>query len=122
MSNNSTQCASPSRTPTIWVINRSAHDYSGAERFGTIRHMTEGSLNRYATNVIFRQLNEALRKSNPEDYILLTGLTVMSCIACAIFARKHYKLNLLIFRPNDNSYVARRLDLSDDVLNGGITE
>lgn len=99
--------------PTVWVINRSAHDYSGAARWGIVRFMTDGPVNRYATGKIFRMLNEPLKKSQANDYILLTGLTVMACIACSIFALKHKKLNLLIFRPATHTYVERRMDLED---------
>ena len=99
--------------PTIWVINRSAHDYSGASRFGTIKFMSEGPINRYATSKIFRLLNDELVQSKKNDYILLTGLTVMACIACAIFALRHKSLNLLIFKPTNHTYVERRMDLSD---------
>ena len=99
--------------PTVWVINRSAHDYSGAARWGNIKWMTSGPVNRYATGKIFRMLNEPLRQSRANDYILLTGLTVMACIACSIFALRHKRLNLLIYRPDTNTYVERRMNLED---------
>ena len=100
--------------PKVYVINRSAHDYSGAERWGDIAFLSEGPVNRYATNKIYRMSKEVLAKSNPDDYILLTGLTVMAVIASAIFAVRHKRLNLLIFRPNSHSYVERRMVLDDD--------
>ena len=99
--------------PNVWVINRSAHDYSGAERWGNVKFMSEGPVNRYATGKIFRMLNDALRESQQNDYILLTGLTVMACIACSIFALRHKHLNLLIFRPATHTYVERRMNLED---------
>ena len=103
----------PFEMPTVWVINRSAHDYSGAARWGNVKHMTEGPVNRYNTGKIFRMLHEPLKTSKANDYILLTGLTVMACIACAIFALRHKKLNLLIFKPQNHTYVERRMDLED---------
>lgn len=99
--------------PTIWVINRSAHDYSSATRWGAVKYLTEGIVNRYAIGKIFRELNQALRESQMNDYILLTGLTVMACIACSIFALRHKRLNLLIYRPATNTYVERRMNLED---------
>lgn len=99
--------------PSVWVINRSAHDYSGAARWGNIRFMSNGPVNRYATSKIFRMLNESLRSSKNNDYILLTGLTVMACIACSIFALRHKRLNLLIFRPATHTYVERRMNLEN---------
>ena len=93
----------------IYVINRAAHDYSGAERWGKLVYLSDGPVNRYATNKIYRAFEDVLSESSPEDYILLTGLTVMSSIATAIFAHKHSRLNLLIFRPNTHTYAERRL-------------
>ena len=103
----------PFERPTVWVINRSSHDYSGAERFGTVRVLSDGPVNRYATGKIFRAFAFSLRESKPSDYILLTGLTVMACIACSIFAVKHKTLNMLIFKPATHTYCERRMDLHD---------
>ena len=101
--------------PSVFVINRSSHDYSGAERWGTIKFLSSGPVNRYATNKMYRMFKEVLRDSNSDDYILLTGLTVMSVIATAVFALKHQRLNLLIFRPDNHSYVERRMVLENDL-------
>lgn len=106
------------KNKTVWVINRSAHDYSGAERWGTVKCLTNGPINRYATGKIFRLLNEPLKGSKKDDYILLTGLTVMACIACSIFALRHKCLNLLIYRPANNSYVERKMNLDPEALDG----
>ena len=97
----------------IYVINRASHDYSGAERWGELVYLSDGPVNRYATNKIYRTFEDVLSESSPEDYIILTGLTVMSSIATAIFAHKHSRLNLLIFRPNTHTYAERRLVLKN---------
>jgi hypothetical protein len=93
--------------PTVYVVNKSAHDFSAAEEFGQLKFLSSGSRDRYAVNSIHRDFYEILSKSKPEDYILICGLTVMNCIACAIFAALHGKLNLLIFRKG--SYLERNL-------------
>ncbi len=93
----------------VYIINRASHDYSGAERFGEIVYLSEGPINRYATNKIYRQMNEVLKDSSPNDYILLTGLTIMATIACSIFSVLHNRLNLLLFRPASHTYAERRL-------------
>jgi len=99
--------------PNVYIINRASHDYTEAEKYGNIVYLSEGSINRYATNKIYRQFNEILKDSSPDDYILLTGLTVMTSIACSIFAVKHGRLNLLIFRPNTFTYAERRLIINE---------
>ncbi len=93
----------------VYVINRASHDYSGAERYGELVYLSDGPINRYATNKIYRMLSDVLKDSSPGDYILLTGLTIMTSIACSIFSVMHGRLNLLLFRPASYTYAERRL-------------
>ena len=96
----------------VYVINKCPHDFHEAEKYGTLVYLSKGSMNKYAVNKIFRQFTSALVQSKPDDYILLTSLTVMSVIACCIFVLKHETLNLLLFK--DDSYVCRKLDLKGE--------
>lgn len=96
--------------PTVYVVNDSGHDFSSALDWGDeIKFMSEGRLNRYAINQMYRVFSEALADSEPDDYILATGLTQMNQVAAAIFARMHGTLNLLIYK--DGGYVERKLVL-----------
>lgn len=95
----------------VYVLNKSSHDFSGAEQYGKLYYLSEGPINRFATNKMYRLFSEGLEKSHKEDYILLSGLTVMAVIACVIFVTKHKCLNLLIFRAETHTYAERRLDL-----------
>ena len=94
----------------VFVINKGGHDFSSARRFGTLVFLSEGSTSKFATNKIYRSFVRKLNDSKPGDFILITGLTVMSSIACAIFARKHGRLNLLIF-DGATSYSRRTLEI-----------
>ena len=89
----------------VYIVNRSSHDFSAAEPFGNITFLSEGSMNRYATNSMIRQFELAMIKSTENDYIVPCSLNVMNSIACAIFAHKHGKLNLLLFK--DGKYIER---------------
>ncbi len=93
--------------PLVYVVNRGGHDYTAAERFGEILYCTDGSLDRYDTSQMYRQLVQSLEDSEQEDYILLTSLTSLCSVACAIFAHKHGRLNLLLYK--DDGYVERKL-------------
>jgi len=97
----------------VYVLNKSSHDFSGAMRYGELCYLSEGPINRFATNKMFRMFAEGLEKSHKDDYILLSGLTVMAVIACVIFVMRHKRLNLLIFRAGSHTYAERRLDLRD---------
>lgn len=92
----------------VYIVNKGPHDYSEAEKFGKIVFCTDGSMDRYDTAQMFREVQEALRDSCNSDYILLTSLTSLCSVACAIFAAKHKCLNLLIHKPGDG-YIARQL-------------
>lgn len=84
----------------VFVINKSSHDYSKAEEFGQLIFMTEGSLNRFAVSKMFRTFEPFIGESQPTDYLLLSGLSVMCSVASAMFAAKHQRLNLLIYKPD----------------------
>ena len=107
----------------VYIVNKGSHDHSDAERFGKIVYLSEGSINRYSTNTMFREFDPILQKSSPEDYILPTGLTIMSNIACAIFAMLHGKLNLLIYKASRSGgpgrYVQRSMILDPIKQNKG---
>lgn len=84
--------------PTVYVVNRGCHDFSAAERYGTLINLSESSMNRFDLSKIWRKFEPILAKSSPEDWILISGLTVMSIVATSIFATKHRRLNILMFK------------------------
>jgi hypothetical protein len=91
----------------VYIVNRSAHDFSPAEKFGEIVFLSEGPMNRYGVNNMHRQFKDAMKDSTEHDYIVPCSLNVMNSIASAIFAFKHGKLNLLLFKGG--SYIERNL-------------
>lgn len=97
----------------IYVTNKSGHDYSDAMRFGDeIVFLSEGRIkNPNAVNDLYRSLAAKLSSSAAEDYIVITSLPVLSALACAIMARKHGRLNLLVFR--DGKYSERNISIDE---------
>ena len=92
-------------TKHVYIVNKSSHDFGPAEKYGEVRFLSEGSMNRYATNSMIRQFSEVMMLSEADDYIVPCSLNVMNSIACAIFAKKHSCLNLLLFK--DGTYIER---------------
>jgi hypothetical protein len=82
----------------VFVLNKSSHDFSAAEKFGTIFYVTEGSVDRFATNHMIRIFEAAFKDSNPDDLIVPCSLNVLNMIAGAVFGNMHGKLNLLLFK------------------------
>jgi len=93
------------KTKKVYIVNRSSHDFSAAEQFGELVFLSEGPMNRYSTNNMYRVFKEVMEESSGDDYIVPCALNVMNSIACALFAYKHGKLNLLLFK--DGSYIER---------------
>lgn len=89
----------------VYIVNKSAHDFAPAAKYGKVIFLSEGTINRYATNSMIRQFERIMEKSSSQDYIVPCSLNVMNSIACAIFAHKHGRLNLLLFK--DGGYIER---------------
>lgn len=93
--------------PNVYIINKSAHNFSKTRKYGTQVYLSEGLMDRYATNNIHRQFLHILKDSSPDDYIVLCSLNVMNSIACAIFTKLHGRLNLLLYKKGN--YIERNL-------------
>lgn len=91
----------------VYVLNKSTHDFSEATRFGELVYCTEGSLGKYNTSQMMRELEAAMKDSQPTDYILLTSLATLCSLACSILAVKHGRVNLLIYKGD--GYVERKI-------------
>lgn len=91
----------------VFIVNKSAHDFGPAERYGELVFMSQGPMNRYSTNNMARTFEDCMKDSHPEDHIVPCSLNVMNIIAGAIFTRKHGTLNLLLFKEGE--YIERNL-------------
>lgn len=96
--------------PTVYIVNKSFHDFSEAEKYGKLVFLSEGSMDRYEVNNMARQFESYLKDSSPEDYIVPCSLNVMNSIACAMFAVRHGTLNLLLYKQG-KGYIERNLKL-----------
>lgn len=100
----------------VYVVNQSTHDYSNAEKFGDIEFLTKGNFHILNTSRMAREFIVALKYSNPNDYIMPCGLSVMSLIAGGIFILMHKRINLLIYftdRQGGGEYKARTLNFEE---------
>ena len=89
----------------VFIVNKSSHDFSAAQRYGDLAFLSEGPMDRYSTNNMIRSFQDVMKNSTPEDFIVPCSLNVMNSIACAIFAHKHGRLNLLLFK--NGTYIER---------------
>ena len=87
------------RKRKVFIINKGVHDYTAAEPFGELVFLSIRNLKKFATSQIYRIFMPILRKSDPEDYILPTGLLSANLVATYIMTQLHERVNLLLFKP-----------------------
>ena len=97
--------------PKVYITNKSAHNFEPAKEFGRLIYLSKGSIERYSTSRMYRTFLEGLVDSEEDDYLLPTSLSTMNMIAGIIFALKHRRINLLLFK--DGGYVERTLVFDD---------
>lgn len=97
---------------TVYVVNKGGHDFSPASKYGRLVYLSEGLVSPFSVDKMYREFVEKFHDSGPDDFILMTGLSVMNSIACATFACKHDgRLNLLLYR--NKKYITRTLLLNE---------
>jgi hypothetical protein len=98
--------------PNIYVVNKGGHDLSAAMKHGEkLIFLSEGEQNRFALNSMYRKFKPILDESQPDDFLLMTGLTNMCAVASAIFGHKHGRVNWLLFY--DGRYIKRTILLDE---------
>lgn len=93
--------------PRVYVVSKGFHDWSAAAKYGQLVFLSTEPIGRTAVSSMMRQFLPELEKSDPNDLIVITGLSVMCSLACAIFYSKHGRLNLLLYDASGNKYVNR---------------
>ena len=99
----------------VFIVNRSGHNFTSAKEYGELIYLSEGMMDRYAITSIYRQFSEGMKDSQENDYIVLTGLASMCSVATAIFAFKHGRINLLLYK--NNRYIERQLIIGELKVN-----
>lgn len=97
----------------VYIPNKGAgHDYSQAAKFGDLSFVTVGSINPYNTGQLYRRWVDALKDSDKNDYIVMTSLNIICSVGAAIFARKHGRVNFLLY-TNKGDYKIRRIMIEE---------
>ena len=99
--------------PNVYIVNKSAHDFSAADKYGEIIFLSEGPMNRYSVNNMMRQFTDRMKDSHEDDYLVPCSLNVMNSVASSILSFKHGKLNLLLFK--EGNYIERNIVFEKDV-------
>ncbi len=86
------------------------YDYSLAKSFGTVSVLCLDHLNPFNTDdcvsIISKSLDEV--GFDPEnDYLCMTGQTIILSITLAVISARHEKINVLLFDAATNMYKCR---------------
>ncbi len=93
----------------VFVISRSGHDFTPAEKHGQLVFLTEGAIGKFNTGTMYRAAYRKLKHSEPTDFMLVTGQGILNAVACGMFAAIHGRLNLLLYNGTENRYIVRRI-------------
>lgn len=86
------------------------HDYSAVSEFAEeVVVMTSGPQSRVNVTHMIRTLDDYIEESSPLDWLVISGPTVLNCVACVLFERRHGRLNLLIHTSRDDRYIPRTI-------------
>ena len=96
----------------VFIPANQGHDYSRADAYGTIHFVTEEPLPTSNFGHMRDLWRRALVNSSKEDWIVVSSLASHLAIGSAIFARRHGRLNLLVFDGGD--YVGRTIVLQEE--------
>ena len=115
---------------TAWSVNYCGHDYSGALNradISKIKYLTEDYIPLGYLDRVTREVFMKVQETSPDDYLLISGLTVLNAIAAIAWYRRHNQVKLLIWDSREGYYrtmtVAKtQLDLMENMLNGGGNE
>jgi hypothetical protein len=106
------------RQPKVYIPSKSFHNFNDAKRFGDLVFCTEGTINREDVQNITRLVVTAMEDCEAGDYIMISGLSVINSIMCALFAGKHKRINFLLFDDDTQTYISRKIVLSEVIDKG----
>lgn len=107
--------------PKVYSTNyNGSYDYSAAEKFGTVIHMTQGFIPPHRHNSIMQTFENYAKTATSEDYLLLSGSNLVCAMATAAWLKYNENVRLLQHMKSkasdgsqETSYVSYNVTLSD---------
>lgn len=90
---------------TVYVVNFSEQDFSPAEKWGNIQYITRGrGLNVFDIEGLLMICKEALLDSTPEDWLIISGPSILNIVVSSIMLTRHNRVNFLLFDAKARDY------------------
>ena len=93
----------------VYISNFGAHNYAPAARFGAVVPLTNGNYPIFRTARLVEEITQGLKNSTEDDYLLLSGSSIIAGIALAVWLTYHDKCNLLLYDRKTEEYVPRSI-------------
>ena len=98
----------------VYVSNMNkSHDYTSAELFGVLRPVTTGNYPVFKTARLIEEIIESLIESSQEDYLLVSGSSIVAALSMTVWLTMHEKVNILLFDRSESMYTVRVLERKD---------
>ena len=97
----------------VFIVNHINKNMKDANQYGALIPLTEGSVNVFNTERMVFELDQKLtdyKFNHEEDYILLSGSTVLNFIVGFLLS-KYKQIKLLIWDAKNQRYVLREVRL-----------
>ena len=89
---------------TVFVANFAGHDYTAAEKYGTLKYVTRGYISFNSLDRVKFQCAEGIKDSTPEDFLLVSGTAIVNAITALAWIAKHGVVQLLNFDARSGDY------------------
>lgn len=99
----------------VWIVNDAGHDFSCAQKFGELIVLTEGLVNIFDVDRIQATLVQKLADFEKDDFLLLTGSTILNVLAVGIIQHKYDFAQVLIYNAKYRKYVPREIHTLKEV-------
>lgn len=100
----------------VFITNKSpSHEYSPAAKFGAITFVTMGNFPIFKTQRLQEEVIKSLVNSRPDDYLLLSGSSVIAAMCLTVWLHMHGKAKMLLWDRTQNEYVLRVID-SEEIV------
>jgi len=93
---------------SVYVVNYGGYNYDGAEQYGDLVFITKGFVD-LSNETAFKKAQERLQKfiedATPDDYLLLSGNSLLCAIAVVLWRDIHKKVKILHWDTLQKGYV-----------------
>ena len=106
-----------SNNNVVYISNQAKqHDYSPAREHGILVAITSGNYAIFKTDRLREEIIGALTLSTPNDFLLLSGSSIIAGICMAVWLLQHETVNLLLYDRSARKYVKRSFSRNEAMI------